>query len=180
MLGKCPGKRNIIASEVLTVIFSLYLKLNFFAILSAENILLQTIPKAKAGRAAWGPLGYHLVSQPTSRMPVSPASQSGQTAGLMATVLHQVPHSPLQLGGGLKWRVHDPPPCSEAEYAPHMYWGEDSDVWWEVGHDDLRDPFKVEILWLGSILNLWTVEGNWNSAALWVTPPQPSNHGGLF
>ena len=109
MLGKCPGKRNIIASEVLTVIFSLYLKLNFFAILSAENILLQTIPKAKAGRAAWGPLGYHLVSQPTSRMPVSPASQSGQTAGFMATVLHQVPHSPLQLGGGLKWRVHDPP-----------------------------------------------------------------------
>ena len=109
MLGKCPGKRNIIASEVLTVIFSLYLKLNFFAILSAENILLQTIPKAKAGRAAWGPLGYHLVSQPTSRMPVSPASQSGQTAGLLAAVLHQVPHSPLQLGGGLKWRVHDPP-----------------------------------------------------------------------
>ena len=109
MLGKCPGKRNIVATEVLKVIFPLYLKLNFFAVLSAENILLQTTPKAKAGRAAWGPLGYHLVSRPTSRMPVSPALQSRPTAGLMAALLHQMLHSPLQLGGGLKWRVHDPP-----------------------------------------------------------------------
>ena len=109
MVGKCPGKRNIIASEVFKVIFSPYLKLNFFAVLSAENILLQTVPKAKAGGDAWGALGYHLVSQPTSRMPVSPALQSRQTAGLMAAVLHQMLQSPLQPGGGLKWRVHDRP-----------------------------------------------------------------------
>ena len=109
MVGKCPGKRNIIASEVFKVIFSPYLKLNFFAVLSAENILLQTVPKAKAGGDAWGALGYHLVSQPTSRMPVSPALQSRQIAGLMAAVLHQMLQSPLQPGGGLKWRVHDRP-----------------------------------------------------------------------
>lgn len=34
--------------------------------------------------------------------------------------------------------------CAEAEYAPHVYGGEDSDDRWEVGQvgqDDLRDQF---------------------------------------
>ena len=98
---KVPGKRNINANEVLQVIFPLYLKLSFFTMLSAESILLQIVPKAKAGGAVRGPLGYTWYPSPPAECQSHLPCKADRLQVAMAAAWHRMLQPPLQLGGRL-------------------------------------------------------------------------------